>query len=71
MKTIKVLSAMSLSSDQINKIEKHFSRNNKEEVQFDYAVDPSLLGGITVTDGNTVYDSSLKGKLGNIKQFLK
>lgn len=71
MRIIKVQSAMPLKQLQMKKIEEHFRRGKIEEVQFEYIINKSLLGGITVTDGNTVYDSSLQGKINTIKQILK
>lgn len=40
------------------------------EVDIEYVVDPSLLGGVVVKVGSTMYDSSLKGQLRLLKDDL-
>ncbi len=40
------------------------------EVDIEYVVDPSLLGGVMVQVGSTMYDSSLKGQLRLLKDDL-
>ncbi len=41
-----------------------------KEVDSEYVVDPSLLGGVTVKVGSTMYDSSIKGQLRLLKDDL-
>ena len=41
-----------------------------KEVDIEYVVDPSLLGGVTVKVGSTMYDSSIKGQLRLLKDDL-
>jgi F-type H+-transporting ATPase subunit delta len=41
-----------------------------KEVEIEYVVDPSLLGGIMVKVGSTMYDSSIKGQLRLLKDDL-
>jgi ATP synthase F1 delta subunit len=41
-----------------------------KEVDIDYVVDPSLLGGVMVKVGSTMYDSSIKGQLRLLKDDL-
>lgn len=41
-----------------------------KEVDIEYVVDPSLLGGVTVKVGSTMYDSSIKGQLRFLKDDL-
>ena len=40
------------------------------DVDIDYVIDPSLLGGILVKVGSTMYDSSIKGQLRLLKDEL-
>ncbi|HEX8947308.1 MAG TPA: ATP synthase F1 subunit delta [Dissulfurispiraceae bacterium] len=40
------------------------------EVDLEYVMDPSLLGGIRLQVGSTMYDGSLKGQLGLLKDKL-
>jgi len=41
-----------------------------KEVDIEYVVDPSLLGGVTVKVGSTMYDSSIRGQLRLLKDDL-
>ncbi len=41
-----------------------------KEIDIEYVVDPSLLGGIMVKVGSTMYDSSIKGQLRLLKDDL-
>ena len=36
-----------------------------------YALDPSIVGGLLVRKGNTVYDVSLKGQLERLKEIIR
>jgi F-type H+-transporting ATPase subunit delta len=40
------------------------------EIDIEYVVDPSLLGGVMVQVGSTMYDSSIKGQLRLLKDDL-
>lgn len=40
------------------------------EIDVEYVLDPSLLGGIRIKVGSTMYDTSLKGQLGLLKDKL-
>ena len=40
------------------------------DVDMEYVMDPSLLGGILVKVGSTMYDSSVKGQLRLLKDEL-
>jgi F0F1-type ATP synthase delta subunit len=41
-----------------------------KDVDLDYVLDPSLLGGVLVKVGSTMYDSSIKGQLRLLKDEL-
>lgn len=71
MRRVKVMSANDLSSKQKEKIELFFSKNRTEDVVFDYSTDKKLIAGITVTDGNTVYDGSMANKIAKVRNFIK
>jgi ATP synthase F1 delta subunit len=40
------------------------------DVEIEYVIDPSLLGGVLVKVGSTMYDSSVKGQLRLLKDEL-
>ncbi|MCC6345573.1 MAG: ATP synthase F1 subunit delta [Nitrospirales bacterium] len=41
-----------------------------KDVELEYVIDPSLLGGIRIRVGSTMYDSSIKGQLGLLRDKL-
>lgn len=45
-------------------------RLTERDVDIEYVVDPSLLGGVLVKVGSTMYDSSIKGQLRLLKDDL-
>ncbi|KAF0182940.1 MAG: F-type H+-transporting ATPase subunit delta [Nitrospirae bacterium] len=45
-------------------------RRTGREIDVEYVVDPSLLGGVRIKVGSTMYDTSLKGQLGLLKDKL-
>lgn len=69
-KKITVTSARPLSEKQMKKVEEVFSQKYSEPVDFDYLVDDSLIGGLMVFDGNTVFDGTVKTKLQEVKERL-
>lgn len=71
MKKIKVTSARQLTTEQKKKIENFFTSNNTEEVSFDYSIDEKLIAGVSILDGNTVYDGSMASKISKVKNFIK
>lgn len=40
------------------------------DVDVEFVVDPSLLGGVSIKVGSTMYDSSIRGQLGLLKDKL-
>ncbi len=42
----------------------------EKDVDIEYVLDPSLLGGVLVKVGSTMYDSSVKGQLRLLKDEL-
>lgn len=71
MNVIKVFSSGALESDMKRKVEKSFRGKHDEPVEFVYDVDPTLIGGILVIDGDKYYDASVRGQLAVIKRNLK
>ncbi|MFO0752624.1 MAG: ATP synthase F1 subunit delta [Thermodesulfovibrionales bacterium] len=41
-----------------------------KDVELEYVIDPSLLGGIRIRVGSTMYDSSIRGQLGLLRDKL-
>jgi len=63
-----VTSAFALTPEQQQEIARKFGALTGKEVTVETAVDPSLLGGIRVRIGDTLYDGSLSTKLTEIEK---
>ena len=71
MRNISVYSVKKLDKATCERIEKSFSSKHREESVFEYFVDPSLIGGILVIDGNDYYDSTIAGRLAKVRRGLQ
>lgn len=67
---VQVTTARSLDADEKQAIEQKISALTGTQVQAAYSEDASLLGGVVVRVGSTVYDGSVKGKLERLKEQL-
>ena len=65
-----VISSVELSPAQKQKVEDTFRKKYSNGILAEYLVDDSILGGLIVFDGKTVYDGSVKTKLENLKERL-
>lgn len=71
MSSVKVISSDALSPRMMQKIEAVFIKKHIDDVEFIYEIDPSLIGGILVIDGERYYDASVRGQLAVMKRNLK
>ncbi len=67
---ITVISAFEMTDEQRARVEDVFGRKHPGGIRAEYLVDDSLIGGLIVFDGSTVYDGSVKTKLAGIKEKL-
>lgn len=65
-----VTTARPLEEAEKKRVLEVFSAKYENEVEAEYLVDDSLIGGIMVFDGKTVYDGSVKSKVERIKEKL-
>ncbi|RDW20548.1 F0F1 ATP synthase subunit delta [Oceanobacillus chungangensis] len=66
-----VYSTRALSENEKRELELSFAKRlNKTAVTFDNKIDSSLIGGIKIRVGNTIYDGTISGKLKNIERKL-
>ena len=65
-----VISSVELSPAQKQKVEDTFRKKYSNGILAEYLVDDSIIGGLIVFDGKTVYDGSVKTKLENLKERL-
>jgi F-type H+-transporting ATPase subunit delta len=72
LKTVRanVKTAFPLSTELIQKLQKGLEGQTQKSVEMTVIEDPSLLGGIVVRVGDTVYDNSIRTQLNNIKNLL-
>ena len=51
-------------------LENRIERLTSKKVRPRYALDPQLLGGVSVRVGSTIYDGSVRGQLEKMRQDL-
>ena len=65
-----VRSAVALSADQQARLKAALSNATGKELNLKVVVDPSVLGGLVATVGDTVIDGSVRTRLDNVKSRL-
>ncbi|MDY0394225.1 ATP synthase F1 subunit delta [Virgibacillus halophilus] len=68
----KVYSVRKLTDDELNKLGMTIAgRFQKNTIQFENIVDPSILGGVKIRLGNTILDGTVSSKLKRIERSMK
>ncbi|MEN2767298.1 F0F1 ATP synthase subunit delta [Ornithinibacillus xuwenensis] len=68
----KVYSVRKLSDAEKAELENSFAKRlNKNMIKLENVVDPSIVGGVKIRMGNTIYDGTISGKLRRIEQNIK
>jgi len=65
-----VLTPVEISANNEERLKASLKKLLEKDVDIEYVMDPSLLGGILVKVGSTMYDSSIKGQLRLLKDEL-
>lgn len=66
-----VYSVRQLTDAEKQQLSKSFSKHlNKKEIKINNVVDPSVIGGVKIRVGNTIYDGTISGKLHRIEQQI-
>lgn len=65
-----VITPIEISKNQENILKASLKKLTDRDVDMEYVIDPSLLGGILVKIGSTMYDTSIKGQLRLLKDEL-
>jgi F-type H+-transporting ATPase subunit b len=65
-----VTSALPLSPDETQRIEKSLMDQLGSEAEIEFRVNPSILGGLVVRVGDKIVDGSVSGKLAALEQSL-
>ncbi len=66
----KLISSKNLSDEELKKISKELSKVINSEINFNYKVDESLIGGFQMQIGSLMIDTSLKNKLKKYEQLM-
>jgi F-type H+-transporting ATPase subunit delta len=65
-----VRSAVALSEDQVARLAASLKQATGKDVDVRVTVDPSVLGGIVTTIGDTVIDGSVRSRLAQVKSHI-
>ncbi len=65
-----VMTPVEVGKDYEARLKSSLKRLIERDVDIEYVIDPSLLGGVLVKVGSTMYDSSVKGQLRLLKDEL-
>ncbi|MBN2687842.1 MAG: ATP synthase F1 subunit delta [Deltaproteobacteria bacterium] len=68
---VQVKSAYKLSDDMMAQIKATMEKITEKTVEMETERDASLLGGVVVKVGDTLYDGSVKTQLSNIRELLR
>ena len=67
---VHVTSAVELSADLRTKLEEQLSKTTGKGVRLHASVDPDIIGGLVVRHGDTLVDTSLRGRLDQMRLAL-
>ena len=70
LEVAEVRSAVALSADQQARLKAALTNATGKELNLKVVVDPSVLGGLVATVGDTVIDGSVRTRLDNVKSRL-
>lgn len=65
-----VLTPFEIGKDYEERLKTSLKKLTDRDVDVEYRVDPSLLGGVQIKVGSTIYDTSIKGQLRLLKNEL-
>lgn len=65
-----VMTPIEISKNYESKIKESLRKVTNKDIDLEYIIDPSLLGGILVKIGSTMYDTSIRGQLRLLKDEL-
>lgn len=68
MVTARVYSTYELSQEEKDTVAKDFSTRIGKQIRIENMIDKSLIGGLKVVIGDTIYDGSLAGQLKRLEQ---
>lgn len=66
-----VVTAINLDKDLMDKLKNSIEEKVSRQLILDYAVDPSILGGLVLKVGDRIMDASLRAQLVAMKETIK
>jgi F-type H+-transporting ATPase subunit delta len=70
MRRVQVKTAFPLSNELSEHLQKGMAEMTGKQIEITIEEDPSLLAGIVVRIGDTLYDGSVKAQLNHIRNLL-
>jgi F-type H+-transporting ATPase subunit delta len=70
-KRVQIVSGRALTSASIENIQRQLEQTLPFQPILEVSVDPTLLGGLVIRVGDTVYDSSLRSRLKQLRDRLR
>ena len=65
-----IMTPIEINKDMENTLKESLKKVTDRELDIEYVLDPSLLGGVLVKIGSTMYDTSIRGQLRLLKDEL-
>jgi len=65
-----VTSPVQITKDYEDKLKTSLKEITGRDIDIEFVIDPALLGGVRIKVGSTMYDSSIKGQLGLLRDKL-
>ncbi len=65
-----VTTPVQVGKEYVTQLSGSLKRVTGRDIDIEFVVDPSLLGGVSIQVGSTMYDSSIRGQLGLLKDKL-
>ncbi len=65
-----ITSSVPLDEDQRNRIVSHLRQSYTMQLEFNFKVDESLIGGLIIRIGDQVFDNSLRTRLGVVQRSM-
>jgi ATP synthase F1 delta subunit len=70
VRVARVISAVPLTEEEKQQVQERLIKRFGGDLEFDFRVDPQILGGLIVKVGDEVIDGSLAGKLAAMRAQL-
>jgi len=68
--SFEISSVVSLSDSQKKMLADKLEKMEKRPVSLKYRIDPDLIGGVSIRQGNIIYDASLRGALTKLQEKI-